>query len=73
MLDAVLRLSFNLLEQLVILFLDAASQFLALVMVHIMVIVSLEAIDVIQATANVIFAIDLAAVVRCISISLVVM
>lgn len=73
MLDAMLRLSLDLLEQLVVLLLDAASKLLALVMGHIVVIVCIEAIDVIQAAANVIFAVNLATVVRCVSISLVVM
>ena len=73
MLDAMLRLSFDLLEHLVVLLLDTASHFLAMVMGHIVVIVFIEAINVIQASANVVFAIYLATVVRCVPISLIVM
>ena len=63
MLDAMLSLSLDLLEQLIVLLLDAASKLLAMVMGHVMVIVCIEAIDVIQAAANVIFAVNLATMV----------
>ena len=63
MLDAMLSLSLDLLEQLVVLLLDATSKLFAMVMGHVVVIVCIEAIDVIQAAANVIFAVNLAAVV----------
>ena len=63
MLDAMLRFSFDLLEKLVVLLLDAASKLLAMVMGHIVVIVCFEAIDVIQAAANIILAIYLTTVV----------
>ena len=68
-----LRFSFDLLEQLVVLLLDAASKLLAMVMGHIVVIVCFEAIDVIQAAANIILAIYLTTVVCCVPISLIVM
>ena len=63
MLDAMLSLSLDLLEQLVVLLLDATSKLFAMVMGHVVVIVCIEAIDIIQAAANVIFTVNLAAVV----------